>query len=85
MFPEMYLYSSLLECKYFLVGPTVRRGMKVEVGVEIHVESESFCSETPDCEPRRRHQAIFLESHSLIAQLLCDLTKQLTTKIFFLL
>ena len=31
--------------------------MRVEVGVEIHVEA--FCSETPDCEPQRRRQALF--------------------------
>ena len=31
--------------------------MRVEVGGEIHVES--FCAETPDCEPQRRQQAIF--------------------------
>ena len=43
----MYSYSSSLECKYFLVGTIVRRGVGVEVGVEIHVES--FCAETPDC------------------------------------
>ena len=52
----MFLCSSLLECKYFLVGTIVWRGVRVEVGVEIHVES--FCAETPDCE-KRRQQAIF--------------------------
>ena len=33
----MYLCSSLQDCKYFLVGTIVRRGARVEVGVEIHV------------------------------------------------
>ena len=53
----MYLCFSLLECKYFLVGTIVRRGVRVEVGVEIHVES--FCAETPNRELQRRQQAIF--------------------------
>ena len=31
--------SSLVECKYFLVGTIVRIGVRVDVGVELHVES----------------------------------------------
>ena len=54
---EKCIYVLGLECKYFLVGTIVRSGVRVEVGVEIHVES--FCAETPDCELQRRQQAIF--------------------------
>ena len=46
-----------LEYKYFLVDTIVRRGVRVEVCVEIHVES--FCAETPDCELQRRQEAIY--------------------------
>ena len=52
------IYVLGLEYKYFLVGTIVRRGVRVEVGIEIH--EESFCAETPDCELQRRQQAIFL-------------------------
>ena len=40
------------EYKYFLVRTIVRMGVRVVVGVEIHVES--FCAETQDCELQRR-------------------------------
>ena len=53
----MYLCSSLLKCKYFLVGTTVRNGVRVEIGVEIHVVS--LCAETPGCELQRGQQVIF--------------------------
>ena len=56
---EECIYVLGLEYKYFLVGTIVRRGVRVEVGVEIHVES--FCAETPDCKLQRRQQAIFFE------------------------
>ena len=84
---EMYLCSSLKECKYFLVGTIVRRGVRVEarpsveVGVEIRVES--FCAETQDFKLECR-QAIFLESHSMVAELLCFRSKQFTTRVSFL-
>ena len=51
------IYVLGLEYKYFLVVTIVRRGVGVEVSVEIHVES--FYAETPDCELQRGQQAIF--------------------------
>ena len=55
--------SSILEYKYFLVGTIVQRGVRVEVGVEIHVES--YYAETPDYELQRRQQAIFLYPNTI--------------------
>ena len=52
----MYLNSSLLEGKYFLVSTIVRRNVRVEVGVEIRVES---WAEMLDWEIQRRLQANF--------------------------
>ena len=54
---ENCIYVIGLEYKYFLVGTIVRRGVRVEVGVEIHVEL--FFAETPDCELQRKQTAIF--------------------------
>ena len=59
---EMHLFSSLLECKYFHFGTIVRRGVRVEVGVEIYVESS--CAGTPDCELHRRQQAIIFNRNT---------------------
>ena len=56
------IYVLGLEYKYFLVRTIVRRGVRVEVGVDLYgveIHVESLCPETPDCELQRRQQALF--------------------------